>query len=151
MIAFGLLLAAVGFDTLTGAPRLTFGHIEMLSGIGFVPVTIGLFGIGEIIASAEESGIGFVERISAKVGFKDLLEALAAMRQRLWLVDLQLDHRVLVRCVAGSWRNGGVVPGLWSCAPIFKGESELRQRRSVRASWVRSAPPTPRGSARWCR
>src|SRR5437867_1386401 len=44
MIAFGLLLAAVGFDTLTGAPRLTFGRVEMLSGIGFVPVTIGLFG-----------------------------------------------------------------------------------------------------------
>src|SRR5918912_3419261 len=86
MIAFGLLLAAVGFDTLTGAPRLTFGRVEMLSGIGFVPVTIGLFGIGEIIASAEESGIGYMDMILAKVGFKDLLEALAAMRQRIGLV-----------------------------------------------------------------
>src|SRR5947208_12987053 len=37
MIGFGLLLAAVGFDTLTGSPRLAFGHIEVLSGIGFVP------------------------------------------------------------------------------------------------------------------
>src|SRR5919201_3213385 len=86
MIAFGLLLAAVGFDTLTGAPRLTFGRVEMLAGIGVGPVPIGLFGIGEIIASAEESGIGYVERIAARVGFKDLLAALAAMRKRIWLV-----------------------------------------------------------------
>src|SRR5919106_6593452 len=86
MIALGLLLASVGFDTLTGEPRLTFGHIEMLSGIGFVPVTIGLFGLGEIIASAEESGIGYVERLSAKLGLKDLREALSAMRRRIWLV-----------------------------------------------------------------
>ncbi len=46
MIGLGLLLAAVGFDTLTAEPRLTFGSIEVLSGIGFVPVTIGLFGAG---------------------------------------------------------------------------------------------------------
>src|SRR5687767_10500115 len=53
MIGFGLLLAAVGFDIITGEPRLTFGRVEVLSGIPFVPVTIGLFGIGEILASAE--------------------------------------------------------------------------------------------------
>ena len=50
MIGLGLLLAAIGFDSITGEPRLTFGQIGMLSGVGFVPVTIGLFGIGEILA-----------------------------------------------------------------------------------------------------
>src|ERR671936_212911 len=53
MIGLGLLLAAVGFDTLTGEPRLTFGRTEVLAGIGFVPVTIGLFGLRAILASAE--------------------------------------------------------------------------------------------------
>src|ERR1041385_8181629 len=86
MIGFGLLLAAIGFDTITGQPRRTFGQIGILSGINFVPVTIGLFGIGEILASAEESGIGFVERLSAKVGFSDVLETLGELRTGLWLV-----------------------------------------------------------------
>src|SRR5713226_4558584 len=86
MIGFGLLLAAIGFDTITGQPRLTFGQVGILAGIGFVPVTIGLFGIGEIIASAEESGIGFMERLSARVGFKDILETLGELRKRLGLV-----------------------------------------------------------------
>src|SRR5512132_1560902 len=101
MIGFGLLLAAVGFDTITGAPRLTFGRIEILSGIGFVPVTIGLFGMGEILASAEEQGIGFVERISAKVGLKDILETLGELRKRIWTV--------VITAVLGFWF--GVLPG----------------------------------------
>src|SRR6266571_4673330 len=76
MLAMGLLLAAVGFDTITGSQRLIpFAgsefeplrniQINLLAGVGFVPVTIGLFGIGEILASAEEQGIGYMEKISA--------------------------------------------------------------------------------------
>src|ERR671930_58506 len=72
MLALGLLLAAVGFDTITGEQRLNFGQISLLSGISFVPVTIGLFGIGEILASAEEQGIGHVEKISARLGLQDV-------------------------------------------------------------------------------
>jgi putative tricarboxylic transport membrane protein len=125
MIALGLLLAAVGFDTLTGAPRLTFGHIEMLSGIGFVPVTIGLFGIGEIIASAEESGIGYVERISAKVGFKDLLAAIRAMRDRIWLV--------VSNSIIGFWF--GVLPGHGATAASFLGYGLARQYSRQKANF----------------
>jgi TctA family transporter len=111
------LLAAVGFDTLTGAPRLTFGHIELLSGIGFVPVTIGLFGIGEIIASADESGIGHMEKISARVGFKDLLQAVAEMRRRIWLV--------ISNSVIGFWF--GALPGHGATAASFLGYGLARQ------------------------
>src|SRR5438046_4051871 len=82
MLAMGLLLAAIGFDTITGSQRLIpFAgsefeplrniQINLLAGVGFVPVTIGLFGIGEILASAEEQGIGYMEKISARLGFKD--------------------------------------------------------------------------------
>src|SRR6059058_5974292 len=86
MLALGLLLAAVGFDTITGEQRLNFGQVSLLSGISFVPVTIGLFGIGEILASAEEQGIGFVENISARLGLRDVFQALRELRKRLRLV-----------------------------------------------------------------
>ncbi len=117
MIGLGLLLAAAGFDTITGEPRLTFGQIALLSGIGFVPVTIGLFGIGEILASAEESGIGHIERLSAKLGFKDLLEALAAMRARV--------RMVLSNSVIGFLF--GVLPGHGATAASFLGYGLARQ------------------------
>ncbi|MDP9320334.1 MAG: tripartite tricarboxylate transporter permease [Chloroflexota bacterium] len=117
MIGFGLLLAAVGFDTITGQPRLTFGQIGILSGISFVPVTIGLFGIGEILASAEESGIGFMERLSAKVGFSDLMETLGELRKRIWLV--------VSTGIIGFWF--GILPGHGATAGSFLGYGLARQ------------------------
>src|ERR671936_3005624 len=86
MLAFGLLLAAVGFDTLVGQQRLNLGFVALLSGISFVPVTIGLFGIGEILASAEEQGIGYVEKLSARLGLRDVAQAFRELRRRIVLV-----------------------------------------------------------------
>jgi putative tricarboxylic transport membrane protein len=55
MGAFGLALGTMGLDPLTGAARFTFGRVELLDGIGFVPVAMGLFALAEIFANAEES------------------------------------------------------------------------------------------------
>jgi TctA family transporter len=53
MIALGVLLGAVGSDVNTGTVRLTFGHVELTEGIGFVPLAMGLFAIPEIIRNLE--------------------------------------------------------------------------------------------------
>src|SRR6186713_1968424 len=51
----GLMLAVVGFDIVSGEPRFAFGIPEMMDGIDFLPVAIGLFGLGEVLAGAEEA------------------------------------------------------------------------------------------------
>ena len=51
---FGILIAMVGIDPVVGAPRFTFGHPELLDGLGLVVVAMGLFGVGEILQSAEQ-------------------------------------------------------------------------------------------------
>ncbi|HSE94562.1 MAG TPA: tripartite tricarboxylate transporter permease [Methylomirabilota bacterium] len=53
MTVFGLLLAMVGIDPVRGAPRFTFGVAELYDGVGFIPVVMGLFGIAEILLTAE--------------------------------------------------------------------------------------------------
>jgi putative tricarboxylic transport membrane protein len=55
MGAFGLALGTIGLDPMTGTQRFTFGRIELLDGLGFVPVAMGLFALAEIFANAEES------------------------------------------------------------------------------------------------
>ena len=52
--AVGLLLATVGRDIFTGANRFTFDSLELADGIDFVPVAMGLFGVGEILYNLEE-------------------------------------------------------------------------------------------------
>ena len=55
MAVFGLMVALVGTDPMVGATRLTFGEIELMDGIDFIPVAVGIFGIGEVLYSLEAS------------------------------------------------------------------------------------------------
>jgi putative tricarboxylic transport membrane protein len=65
---FGFTLATVGVDLGTGDQRYTFGSPELITGINFIPVAIGLFGIGELLYTlhqgdhTEESGLTRVSR-----------------------------------------------------------------------------------------
>jgi putative tricarboxylic transport membrane protein len=51
MIILGLLLGLVGTDINSGVARFTFDIPELIDGIGFVVVAMGVFGFGEIIAN----------------------------------------------------------------------------------------------------
>ncbi|MEV6349074.1 tripartite tricarboxylate transporter permease [Actinoplanes sp. NPDC051851] len=52
--AAGLLLATVGRDDFTSAERFTFGSLSLADGLDFVPIAMGLFGLGEILYNLEE-------------------------------------------------------------------------------------------------
>ena len=56
MAIVGLMLATVGVDIISGQQRFTFGQLELVEGIDFLPVAIGLFGIAELLVMAEETG-----------------------------------------------------------------------------------------------
>ena len=53
MIVFGLLLGLVGTDVESGAPRFTFDFPELADGLNFVALSMGVFGLGEIIRNLE--------------------------------------------------------------------------------------------------
>src|SRR6185295_16192505 len=50
----GLWLAGIGTDLFSQTSRFTFGQMELLSGIDFVVVAIGVFALGEVFANMEE-------------------------------------------------------------------------------------------------
>ena len=45
----GLLVANVGFSPMTGFPRYTFDNVNLIEGIPFVPLLVGLFGIAAML------------------------------------------------------------------------------------------------------
>lgn len=53
MALLGLLIGTIGIDPALGIPRFTFGQPELLDGLSFIPLVIGLFGIGEILLNIE--------------------------------------------------------------------------------------------------
>jgi TctA family transporter len=54
MIVLGLLFGTVGQDLFSGTPRYTFGVRELYSGINFVSVAVGMFGVAEILRNLED-------------------------------------------------------------------------------------------------
>lgn len=53
MGAVGLILGLVGMDPVRGMPRFTYGQAELLSGLEFVSVIMGFFGVSDILLNAE--------------------------------------------------------------------------------------------------
>jgi putative tricarboxylic transport membrane protein len=68
MAVLGLVIAMVGVDTGSGVARYTFGSVDLLSGIPFVEVMIGLFAVGEVLHQIRE---GAAAPIRAR--FRELL------------------------------------------------------------------------------
>jgi putative tricarboxylic transport membrane protein len=56
MVVMGLLLGIVGTDVNSGARRLTLGLTELIDGIGFVVLAVGVFAVGEIVDNLGEPG-----------------------------------------------------------------------------------------------
>jgi putative tricarboxylic transport membrane protein len=74
----GLWLAGMGIDLFTSISRFTFGHPELLDGIDFVVVAIGLFAIGEVLANMEtREG---APMLPVPKGLRNLLPSLAELR-----------------------------------------------------------------------
>ncbi len=53
-IGLGCLLALVGFDPVSGVPRLTFGIPDLEGGLDTVPVVIGLLAVRELVNTAAD-------------------------------------------------------------------------------------------------
>ena len=56
MVIVGLLLGLVGTDVNTGAQRFTFGLPVLADGLGFVPLAMGMFGVGRDHQQPRQAG-----------------------------------------------------------------------------------------------
>jgi len=68
---FGLAIATIGIDLQSGVPRYTFGNPELMDGLEFLVVAIGLYDLlgGAILASTNPRWIGHAMEPLVFVGF----------------------------------------------------------------------------------
>src|SRR5512137_570 len=100
MAVVGLIIGTMGLDPVTGDYRFTFDSTYLLSGIEFVAVAIGLFGIGEVLSNVDQP----LENLEQKVTvprFRDLYPSLQ---------DLKTSFGAILRG-AGIGFGVGLIPG----------------------------------------
>jgi putative tricarboxylic transport membrane protein len=69
MAGFGIVLGLIGLDSMSARPRLTFDRMELLDGVGLVPIVMGLFGVSEVLLNIEQA----VRRDIIKTSIRGLL------------------------------------------------------------------------------
>ncbi len=114
----GLLLATVGLDLIYGTNRFTFGNPNMMGGLNFIAVLIGLFAIPEILAMVwDPKGNDGTAR---KLG-------------KNWVTwaDYKKSFRSIVR---GSFIGVflGSIPGIGAAPSAFLSYSEARRKSKDR-------------------
>jgi putative tricarboxylic transport membrane protein len=104
MTAFGLILAMIGMDPVRGAPRFTFGIPPLYDGIGFIPVVMGLFGVGEIFLSMEAPVLEII---------KTKLNDLWPKREELGISAKAIGRGTVIGFFLG------LIPGIGAIIPTF--------------------------------
>ena len=69
MFGLGFFISEIGISPMDGVPRFTFGIDNLMLGISFVPVAVGVFGIAEILSISIET---YVKPILTKIRIRDL-------------------------------------------------------------------------------
>lgn len=79
-LLLGLFIAQVGMDPLTATPRFTFGVVELMGGINFIPIMIGMFAVAEIMRAGRRA-LGETPQLNLKNPFEGTLGALWKYRK----------------------------------------------------------------------
>jgi len=74
----GLWIAGMGIDLFSDASRFTFGNSEMLDGVDFVIVAIGVFALSEVFANMERRDEGTM--LPVPKGLRNLLPTMAELK-----------------------------------------------------------------------
>lgn len=78
----GLMLATIGIDANTGVARYTFGIPDILAGIDFLIVVVGLFGMAELLSLVEHQARGTLKSLPVDRSFVRM----ADLAQAKWTI-----------------------------------------------------------------
>lgn len=109
----GLLLATIGLDLVYGTDRFTAGSPDLMAGLGFIPVLIGVFALPEIFQNIGDKSKQSVEVPKSK--------------------DENLSFPEFKRCLKSILRGGlmgvvvGAIPGIGGAPNAFMSYAEAKR------------------------
>ncbi|MBL8806708.1 MAG: tripartite tricarboxylate transporter permease [Rhodospirillales bacterium] len=109
----GLMVATVGTDPVSGVPRFTFGHAELLGGIRPILVMVGLFAVAEMLEQISSPAWAKADARDTRLKLPGL-----AMWRRLWKTQV-------IGCSIGTLE--GVTPGAGGTIAAFMAYNEAKR------------------------
>jgi putative tricarboxylic transport membrane protein len=113
-LLIGLSIGCIGIDPTAGHPRFTFGSVEMLQGISFIPAMIGMFAISEVlrgVVSVDERPVP----LQQKVG--NIFRGVGSVMRRYWVNFLRGSG---IGVVIGALPGAGADIAAWISYAVSK-------------------------------
>lgn len=135
----GLLVSTVGFSLTTGYPRYTYDNVNLIEGVPFVPLLVGLFGVASVLEL-----IADITRERKDSGRAHALPEIGSMR-----LDRKLMRRLLpVWGTSATIGNViGMLPGAGMLMAIYLSYDQAARRfrrkfagRSGEMEWGKGTP-----------
>ena len=124
--AFGVLIGTVGIDMATGVERFTFGLPDLSEGIGFIPVLIGLFAMGELLNQSQTLDKVY-ERITSVV-----------VKLPTFQEVVRLKGTILRSCGIGTFI--GILPAEGATVAAIMGYNEAKRFSKNKEEFGKGAP-----------
>ena len=113
-LLLGLMIACVGLGNPAGFPRFTFGNTELMGGLGFIPLMIGMFAVSEIIRYAVDTGP------EPKIVDQPLQNVMKGMWQLTVRYPMQILRGSVLGTLVGALPGAGADIAAWMSYAISK-------------------------------
>ncbi len=114
-LLLGLFVATIGIDITAGYPRFTFGSVELMGGVSFIPAMIGMFAISEVIRYVAS------DRRSMKIdGPQQQSGVFKGLGPILWRYKLNIARGSGIGAIVGVLPGAGADIAAWISFAISK-------------------------------
>lgn len=120
----GILIASMGMDTLTGAPRFDFGSMYLLGGVPFIPFVIGTVGFAQVMKLVDEKDKKVEANLNQKLTIKGSMITLHEFKRLIFPAIRSGVLGTFVGVLPGAGATTGAFLG-YATQKAFKSEEEL--------------------------
>lgn len=114
----GLFIATVGIDGTAGHPRFTFGSVELMGGVSFIPAMIGMFAISEVLRYVASN------RTVIEVPQQPMGSVFSGLGAILYKYKVNILRGSSIGAVVGILPGAGADIAAWICYAISKKRSK---------------------------
>ena len=121
-LLLGVFISTVGVDPILGFPRFTFGYVELMGGVSFIPAMVGMFAIAEVLRTVITLG---KRQEPAQASLRNIFAGVFPVFRRYWV---NLLRGSAIGTLVGALPGAGGDIAAWMTFAISKKFSKTPEK-----------------------